>query len=196
MALENISDHELVERYRKGCQASIETLVHRHKNKVYSYILMMVKNTTLAEDLFQETFIKVIRSLDGGRYQENGRFLSWVIRIAHNLIIDHYRKQSQMSLSSNDDHEGDLFNQARFSDPTVEEELVKEQIRRDVRRLIDRLPAEQREVVILRHYVGLSFKEIAQQTGVSINTALGRMRYALINMRKMIKEADLKLTLR
>ena len=195
MALEQLSDRELVEHYKRGNQASIETLINRHKNKVYTYILMTVKNTALAEDIFQDTFIKVIQSLDAGRYQDNGRFLSWVIRIAHNLVIDHFRKQNQMSVSSNDDYENDLFNNARFSDSTVEEEIVQDQIYRDVRRLVDNLPEEQREVVILRHYAGLSFREIAEQTNVSINTALGRMRYALINMRKMISEANLNLTL-
>ena len=195
MALEQLSDRELVEHYKRGNQASIETLINRHKNKVYTYILMTVKNTALAEDIFQDTFIKVIQSLDAGRYQDNGRFLSWVIRIAHNLVIDHFRKQNQMSVSSNDDYENDLFNNARFSDNTVEEEIVQDQIYRDVRRLVDNLPEEQREVVILRHYAGLSFREIAEQTNVSINTALGRMRYALINMRKMISEANLNLTL-
>ncbi len=195
MALEQLSDRELVEHYKRGNQASIETLINRHKNKVYTYILMTVKNTALAEDIFQDTFIKVIQSLDAGRYQDNGRFLSWVIRIAHNLVIDHFRKQHQMSVFSNDDYENDLFNNARFSDSTVEEEIVQDQIYRDVRRLVDNLPEEQREVVILRHYAGLSFREIAEQTNVSINTALGRMRYALINMRKMISEANLNLTL-
>jgi RNA polymerase sigma-70 factor (ECF subfamily) len=195
LALEQLSDRELVEHYKRGNQASIETLINRHKNKVYTYILMTVKNTALAEDIFQDTFIKVIQSLDAGRYQDNGRFLSWVIRIAHNLVIDHFRKQNQMSVSSNDDYENDLFNNARFSDNTVEEEIVQDQIYRDVRRLVDNLPEEQREVVILRHYAGLSFREIAEQTNVSINTALGRMRYALINMRKMISEANLNLTL-
>ena len=195
MALKHLSDRELVEHYRRGNQASIETLINRHKNKVYTYILMTVKNTALAEDIFQDTFIKVIQSLDTGRYQENGRFLSWVIRIAHNLVIDHFRKQNQMNVSSNDDYENDLFNNARFSDQTVEEEIVRDQIHQDVRKLIDTLPEEQKEVVILRHYVGLSFKEIAEQTHVSINTALGRMRYALINMRKMIRETNLNLTI-
>jgi RNA polymerase sigma-70 factor (ECF subfamily) len=190
-----MTDRELVEHYRRGNQASIEILINRHKNKVYTYILMTVKNTALAEDIFQDTFIKVIRSLDAGRYQDNGRFLSWVIRIAHNLIIDHFRKQSQLNVASNDDYENDLFNNSRFSDRTVEEEIVRDQIYNDVRRLVDNLPEEQREVVILRHYAGLSFKEIAEQTNVSINTALGRMRYALINMRKMISETNMNLTL-
>jgi RNA polymerase sigma-70 factor (ECF subfamily) len=195
LALQHLTDSELVEHYRKGNQASIETLINRHKNKVYTYILMTVKNSALAEDIFQDTFIKVIQSLDAGRYQDNGRFLSWVIRIAHNLVIDHFRRQNQLNVSSNDDYEHDLFNNPRFSDRTVEEDIVRDQIYHDVRRLVDNLPEEQREVVILRHYAGLSFKEIAEQTHVSINTALGRMRYALINMRKMIRETNLNLTL-
>ncbi len=195
MALKHLSDQELVVRYRKGSQESIEVLINRHKNKVYTYILMTVKNAALAEDLFQDTFIKVVQSLDAGRYQENGRFLSWVIRIAHNLIIDYYRKQNKMNTYSNDDYENDLFNNQKLSDMTVEEEIVREQIYEDVRKLIDYLPEEQREVVVLRHYAGLSFKEIADHTNVSINTALGRMRYALINMRKMIEEKNLNLTL-
>ena len=195
MALKQLSDQELVERYRKGSQESIEVLIKRHKNKVYTYILMTVRSTALAEDLFQDTFIKVVQSLDAGRYKENGRFLSWVIRIAHNLIIDYYRKQNQMNTYSNDDYENDLFNSQKLSDKTVEEEIVQNQTYQDVRKLIDYLPEEQKEVVILRHYAGLSFKEIADHTNVSINTALGRMRYALINMRKLIEEKNLNLTL-
>lgn len=195
MVLKQLSDQELVERYRKGDQISIETLINRHKNKVYTYILLTVKNPALAEDLFQDTFIKVVQSLDTGRYKENGRFLSWVIRIAHNLIIDYFRKENQMNTFSNDDYENDVFNNSKLSDCTVEEVLVQDQIYDDVRKLIDYLPGEQKEVVILRHYGGLSFKEIAEQTNVSINTALGRMRYALINMRKIIHEKNLNLTL-
>ena len=195
MVLKHLSDRELVELYRKGSQESIEILIKRHRNKVYTYILMTVKNPALAEDLFQDTFIKVVRSLDAGRYQENGRFLSWVIRIAHNLIIDYFRKQNQMNTYSNDDCENDMFNNQKFSDRTVEEEMVREQIYQDVPKLVHFLPEEQREVVVLRHYAGLSFKEIADHTNVSINTALGRMRYALINMRKLIEEKNLNLTL-
>ncbi|MCD6201458.1 MAG: sigma-70 family RNA polymerase sigma factor [Bacteroidales bacterium] len=193
--MRHLTDQELVVRYRKGSQESIEVLINRHKNKVYSYILMTVKNTALAEDLFQDTFIKVVQSLDVGRYRENGRFLSWVIRIAHNLIIDYYRKQNKMNTYSNDDYENDLFNNQKLSDMTVEEKIVREQIYEDVRKLLEYLPEEQREVVVLRHYAGLSFKEIADHTNVSINTALGRMRYALINMRKMIEAKNLNLTL-
>ena len=144
--------------------------------------------------MFQDTFIKVIKSLLDGKYKDNGRFMSWVIRIAHNLIIDHFRKEKQLKTFSNDNYESDLFNSKKFSDKNIEEELVFEQITEDIRNLIDELPEDQKEVVILRHYVGLSFKEIADQTNVSINTALGRMRYALINLRKLIQEKNLSLT--
>lgn len=195
MVPNQLSDQSLVERYRKGSQESIEALIKRHKNKVYTYILMTVKNTALAEDLFQDTFIKVVQSLDAGHYKENGRFLSWVIRIAHNLIIDFYRKKNQLNTFSNDDYEGDFLNNHKLSERTIEEEIVQDQIYNDVRKLIDYLPEEQKEVVMLRHYARLSFKEIAEQTNVSINTALGRMRYALINMRKMIEEKNMNLTL-
>jgi RNA polymerase sigma-70 factor (ECF subfamily) len=156
--------------------------------------LLTIKNQQLAEDLFQETFIKVVQSLRGGKYKDNGRFLSWVIRISHNLIIDHFRKEKQMNSVSNDDTELDLFNSRKFSDRNIEEMIVNSQIRAELRSLINELPEDQREVVLLRHYGELSFKEIADQTGVSINTALGRMRYALINLRKLIKERDLSLT--
>jgi RNA polymerase sigma factor (sigma-70 family) len=188
------SDQELVQAYIKGDQSAIEILIHRHRSKVFTYILLTIKNHQLAEDLFQETFIKVIQSLRGGRYKDNGRFLSWVIRIAHNLIIDHFRKEKQMNAVSNDDTEVDLFNSKKLSDDNIEELIVSNQIRAEIRYLINELPEDQREVVLLRHYGGLSFKEIAEQTGVSINTALGRMRYALINLRKLISEKELNLT--
>lgn len=188
------SDQELVQAYVKGDQSAIEILIQRHRRKVFTYILLTIKNHQLAEDLFQETFIKVVQSLRGGRYRDNGRFLSWVIRIAHNLIIDHFRKEKQMNAVSNDDTEVDLFNSRKFSDDNIEELIVHNQIRAEIRSLINELPDDQREVVLLRHYGGLSFKEIAEQTDVSINTALGRMRYALINLRKMIREKELTLT--
>ena len=188
------SDQELVQAYVKGDQSAIEILIQRHRRKVFTYILLTIKNHQLAEDLFQETFIKVVQSLRGGRYRDNGRFLSWVIRIAHNLIIDHFRKEKQMNAVSNDDTEVDLFNSRKFSDDNIEELIVHNQIRAEIRSLINELPDDQREVVLLRHYGGLSFKEIADQTDVSINTALGRMRYALINLRKLISEKELTLT--
>lgn len=188
------NDQDLVQAYIKGDQSAIEVLINRHRSKVYTYILLTIKNQPLAEDLFQETFIKVIQSLRAGKYRDNGRFLSWVIRIAHNLIIDHFRKEKQMNSVSNDDTDVDLFNSKKFSDDNIEELIVTNQIRSEIRSLIDQLPDDQREVVLLRHFGELSFKEIAEQTGVSINTALGRMRYALINLRKMIREKDLSLT--
>jgi len=188
------SDYELVERYLSGDQQALEVLIHRHKDRVYNYILMLVKNRELAEDLFQETFIKVIRSLMQERYQENGKFLPWVIRIAHNLVIDHFRKEKQLNTVSTDDSNGVLFNSKKFSENTIEDHLIDNQILEEVRCLIDLLPEEQKEVVLLRHYAGLSFKEIAEQTQVSINTALGRMRYALINLRKIIEQKEIVLT--
>ncbi|MCK5169842.1 MAG: sigma-70 family RNA polymerase sigma factor, partial [Bacteroidales bacterium] len=141
-----------------------------------------------------DTFIKVIKSLKSGKYQEEGRFVSWVMRIAHNLIIDHFRKEKQMKTYSNDEYETDIFNSSRFSDTTIEEDIIHDQIMTDVRKLVDLLPEEQKEVILLRHFVGLSFKEIAEQTNVSINTALGRMCYALINLRKLVEEKNLSLT--
>jgi RNA polymerase sigma factor (sigma-70 family) len=189
-----VNDQELVQAYIKGDQSAIESLINRHRSKVYTYILLTIKNQQLAEDLFQETFIKVIQSLRGGKYRDNGRFLSWVIRIAHNLIIDHFRKEKQMNSVSNDDTEVDLFNSKKLSEENIEEMIINSQIRTEIRILINELPNDQREVVLLRHYGGLSFKEIADQTDVSINTALGRMRYALINLRKLIEEKNLTLT--
>jgi len=187
------SDQKLIREYLDGNQTAIERLISRYKDKVYTYILLMVKNEHLAEDIFQETFIKVIKSLHQGKYQESGKFVSWVIRIAHNLIIDYFRKGKQSRIYSNDDYEMDIFNSQKFSEKTVEDRMVRNQIIDDVRKLIDYLPEEQKEVVLLRHYGGLSFKEIADQTNVSINTALGRMRYALINLRKLIKDKNLNL---
>ncbi|HAN18083.1 MAG: RNA polymerase subunit sigma-24 [Bacteroidetes bacterium GWC2_33_15] len=196
MEASKYSDHELVRQFINGEQSSFEILIKRHKDKVYTYIFLMVKNNQLAEDIFQETFIKVIKSLHAGKYQENGKFISWVVRIAHNLIIDHFRKEKQMKTFSNDDYENDLFNSTRFAERTIEETIIQEQIETDLRKMVEFLPQEQKEVIILRHYLDLSFKEIAEQTNVSINTALGRMRYALINLRKLIEEKNLSLTYR
>lgn len=193
--LHKLEDQELVKRFLEGDNSSIEVLISRHKNKVYTYIILTVKNQHLAEDIFQDTFIKVIKSLHDGKYKDNGKFLSWVIRIAHNLIIDHYRKEKQINTYSNEDYEADIFNSRKLADGNVEEFLIQDQITSDVRRLIEELPDDQKQVILLRHYGGLSFKEIAEQTDVSINTALGRMRYALINLRKLIKEKNISLTI-
>ncbi len=186
-----IKDFELVNQFIAGDESSIEVLINRHKSRVYTYILLIVKDKQLAEDIFQDTFIKVIKSLQKGKYQEKGIFVSWVVRIAHNLIIDYYRKEKNLKTFSNDDKEVDIFNSQRFTDGNIEDELIQSQISRDLRKLIDELPDDQKEVILLRHYGELSFKEIAEQTGVSINTALGRMRYALINLRKIIKQKNI-----
>jgi RNA polymerase sigma factor (sigma-70 family) len=188
------TDYELVQEFVQGRSSSIEVLIHRHKNRVYTYILLMVRNEQLAEDIFQDAFIKVIRSLKEGKYKDNGKFLSWVIRIAHNLVIDHFRKEKQLNVISNDKCEADILNNKRLSDKNIEDDLITYQISEDLKSLVERLPDDQKQVVLLRHYGGLSFKEIADQTNVSINTALGRMRYALINLRKLIKEHNVILT--
>lgn len=187
------TDYELVQEFVDGSKSAIEILIKRHKNRVFTYIMLMVKNEQLAEDIFQDTFIKVIHSLQAGKYKDNGRFLSWVIRIAHNLVIDHFRKEKQMNMLSNDDTVVDLFNNRKLADKNIEDNIIYDQICSDIRTLIERLPDDQKEVILLRHYGDLSFKEIADQTGVSINTALGRMRYALINLRKLIQKHDINL---
>jgi len=189
------SDNELVQRFINGDQNSLETLVLRHKSRVYSYILLIVKNQELAEDIFQETFIKVIRSLKKRKYVENGKFISWVLRISHNLIIDHFRKEKLKGTISNDGTEVDIFNSQRYSDRTIEDRMINEHILCVVKDLVQKLPDDQKQVIYMRHYMGLSFREISEQTDVSINTALGRMRYALINLRKLIEEKKLSLTM-
>ena len=188
------NDNKLVQQFISGDQNSLEILIQRHKSRVFSYILLIVKNQELAEDIFQETFIKVIRSLKRGRYIENGKFVSWVLRIAHNLIIDHFRKEKLKGTISNDSLDVDIFNSQKFSEDTIEDQLVYTQILSEVKDLIQELPDDQQQVIYMRHYMGLSFKEIADQTDVSINTALGRMRYALINLRKLIEKKKLTLT--
>ncbi len=192
--LTELNDNELVQQFIGGDQNSLEILIRRHKSRVFSYILLIVKNQELAEDIFQETFIKVIRSLKRGKYIDNGKFVSWVLRISHNLVIDHFRKEKLKGTISNDNSEIDIFNSKKFSEDTIEDQLVNNQILSEVRELIKELPDDQRQVIYMRHYMELSFKEIADQTGVSINTALGRMRYALINLRKLIEEKNLVLT--
>jgi RNA polymerase sigma factor (sigma-70 family) len=173
---------------------SIELLINRYRKQVYTYIFLLVKRQHLAEDIFQDTFIKVIKSLDAGKYQDNGKFLAWVLRIAHNLVIDHYRKERQLNATSREDFGHDILNSSKYAVRPAEDAMIDRQIRKDIRGLIDNLPEEQKEVLILRQYCELSFKEIADHTNVSINTALGRMRYALINLRRMVKEKNLTLT--
>jgi RNA polymerase sigma factor (sigma-70 family) len=188
------TDYELISSFINGDERSIELLILRHKSKVYSYINLYIRSRDLADDIFQDTFLKVVQSIRAGRYQDDGKFISWVMRIAHNLIIDHFRHEKQMGIVYNDDYDTDLFNSRRLADDNVEDIMVRRQVLRDVRSLINGLPEDQREVVIMRHYAGMSFKEIADMTGVSINTALGRMRYALINMRKVMAEKNITLS--
>jgi len=193
MNMQVLSDQVLLNRYLSGNQSAISQLIERHSRRVKDYIRMMVKDEELAEDLFQETFIKAVRVIDDGRYTDNGKFLSWVLRIAHNQVIDHFRARKQIKQINESEAGYDLFGSLKLADRNVEDRLVAEQIEADVRQLIELLPDEQREVVRMRYYSDLSFKEIAEQTGVSINTALGRMRYALINLRRMIREKNLVL---
>lgn len=194
MNIQVLSDQHLLNNYRSGDQSAISKLIERHKRRVRDYIYMMVKDNDAADDIFQETFIKVIRVIDEGRYTDNGKFLSWVLRIAHNQVIDHFRAQRQNKSVSESEAGYDVLGTLKLAERTVEDAMVCEQIERDVRALVELLPAEQREVVMMRYFSGLSFKDIAEQTNVSINTALGRMRYALINLRRMIKEKNLILS--
>lgn len=193
MNMQVLSDQVLLNRYLSGNRSAISELIERHSRRVKDYIRMMVKDDELAEDLFQETFVKAVRVIDDGRYTDNGKFLSWVLRIAHNQVIDYFRAQKQSKQINESEAGYDLFGSLKLADRNVEDRMVAEQIEADVRQLIELLPAEQREVVMMRYYSDLSFKEIAEQTGVSINTALGRMRYALINLRRMIREKNLVL---
>lgn len=188
-----VTDQELIGRYVAGNQASLEKLIHRHKNRVFAYILMIVKDKELAEDLFQDTFIKVINTIRSGSYKEEGKFIQWVMRIAHNLIIDYFRKSKRIPIIENKD-DYDIFEKVRIPVESVEERLITEQIHLDVKKLIEYLPHEQKEVLIMRHYGDMSFKDIAEVTNVSINTALGRMRYALINLRKLVSENEIILS--
>lgn len=189
-----VSDKELISSYLNGEETSLEKLIRRHKRKVYAYIMMVVKDDQLADDLFQDTFIKVINTIRSGSYKEEGKFIQWVMRIAHNLIIDHFRKEKRIPVFDKRKDSGDIFERIRITDPSVEEAMITDQIHQDVRALIELLPADQKQVLIMRHYYNMSFKDIAEATEVSINTALGRMRYALINLRKLIREKDLVLT--
>ncbi len=189
-----LSDSVLLNQYLTGEKSAISELIERHSPRVRSYIRMMVKDHDLAEDLFQETFIKAVRVVDEGRYADNGRFLSWVLRIAHNIVIDHFRSKKSNATISQAEAGYDVLGSLKFSSEPIEDKIIHQQIADDVRRLIDFLPDEQQEVVRMRYFYDMSFKDIAEQSGVSINTALGRMRYALINMRRMVKENNIILS--
>ncbi len=188
-----LSDQALLEMYQQGNREAVSQLLERHTRRVRDYVRMLVKNNDVADDLTQEVLIKVVKVLDEGRYTDKGRFLPWVLRIAHNRVLDYFRAQKSVKIVSESNTGYDILGNKNLAEPSIEDKLVSEQQAEDVRQLIELLPEEQREVVKMRYYEGLSFKEIAEHTGVSINTALGRMRYALINMRQMIKEKNLAL---
>lgn len=182
-----VSDEVLIKAYLAGDEKPLEILIQRHKKKVFSYILNITKNRHLAEDLFQDTFIKVINILKSGTYNEEGKFIQWVMRIAHNLVIDYFRKNSKMTFAENHD-DYNIFDTLIIVEKPREEQIIFEQILKDVKSLVEYLPDDQKQVLLMRHFENLSFKEIAEKTNVSINTALGRMRYALINLRKIIQD--------
>ena len=193
--LKSMTDDDLVELYALGNNSAFDVLLNRYKKCIHSYIFYIVRNNDLTEDIFQDTFLKVITTIKQGRYTETGRFKAWITRIAHNLIIDNYRQERNEKAISNDEVQVDLLNDMRLCDSNVEDEMVNEQVYADVRKLVKHLPDNQREVVEMRFYQDLSFKEIADLTGVSINTALGRMRYAILNMRRMADEHHMNLQL-
>ncbi|MGP1422063.1 MAG: RNA polymerase sigma factor [Tannerella sp.] len=193
--LKSMADEELVVMYATGNNAAFDILLNRYKSSVHAYIYYIVRDRDLTEDIFQETFVKVIMTIKQGRYTENGKFKAWITRIAHNLIIDHFRQERNENTISNDEVEVDLFNDMRLCEKTVEDAMVETQVFSDVKKMVEYLPDNQREVLEMRYYQNMSFKEIADRTGVSINTALGRMRYAILNMRRMAEENRIELSI-
>ncbi|MEJ7912421.1 MAG: sigma-70 family RNA polymerase sigma factor [Chitinophagaceae bacterium] len=190
--LSKLTDHELIQAFVAGNTNALETLVLRHKDKLYTSIFFLVKDKYLAEDIFQDVFIRVIDTTRGGRYTEEGKFLPWAMRIAHNLCVDHFRKVKRTpTIKTGEDQ--DIFEVLNFTEESAEDRMMKKQSHNRVKDMLDQLPEDQREVIILRHYADMSFKEIATITGCSINTALGRMRYGLINLRKMMIQKQIAL---
>ena len=191
--LNTLQDEQLVSLYANGENGAFDVLLQRHQGRVFSYIMNIVKDKDLADDLFQETFVKAIVTINQGRYTENGKFPAWITRIAHNLIIDYFRQEKSLAQLSCDDGNVNILNRKELSDETIEDSIVREQILNDVRLLVGQLPPLQREVLEMRYYQDMSFKEIADVTGVSINTALGRMRYALMNLKKLALANDISM---
>ena len=189
------SDEQLISLYVDGKNEAFDALLERHKDRLFMYIYHAVKNEDVANDIFQDTFVKAIMTIKQGRYVENGHFPAWIIRIAHNHIIDYYRQLKAENLQSTDDDEVNILNRKELSAQTIEDDIITSQIHNDVKRLIKALPDSQREVLVMRYYKNMSFKEIADTTGVSINTALGRMRYAILNLRRIAEEHDIILTM-
>ncbi len=187
-----LSDYELIESFQQGNARAFDTLIDRYQEKIYNTILFMVKDSYLAEDLIQEIFIKIIDNIKQKKYAEEGKFLPWALRISHNFCIDHFRKVKRTpTIKTSDDQ--DIFEVIKFSDHAADYKMTRSQTHKNIQDLVDLLPEEQREIIVLRHYANLSFKEIAQMTNCSINTALGRMRYGLINLRKMMNERGMSL---
>lgn len=195
ITLKESGDERLIALYVEGDNDAFDVLIDRHKDRVYSYILRYVKNPELADDIFQETFVKAIMTIKQNRYVENGKFSAWITRIAHNLVFDHFRKEKSENLQSTDSSDVDILNRKELTESTIEDFLITSQIEDDIHRLIKALPETQREVLQMRYFKDMSFKEIAFTTNVSINTALGRMRYAILNMRKMAEENHITLSL-
>lgn len=193
--LNKLTDDALVNLYLQGNNQAFDELLNRHKDRLYSYIYFIVRSRDVADDIFQETFVKAIVTLQQGRYNSDGKFSAWLTRIAHNLVIDQFRQERNENVISNDESEIDLFNNSAYSEGTIEARMVNTQVLKDVRRLVNSLPDNQREVIYMRYYQSLSFKDIAAITGVSINTALGRVRYAVMNLRRMAEEKNISLAL-
>ncbi len=192
-----LTDQELIRGYLSGDEKSFEILLNRNKDRVFGYIISKVRNENLANDIFQEVFIKVIRTFKNGSYNEEGKFLPWVLTISHNLVVDHFRKAKKMQMvseSSSKSEEFNIFSVLSLTDSNIEDDMIKDQIESDVVRLVEFLPDEQRDVLKNRIFKGMSFKDIAEQDDISINTALGRMRYALINLRKLVEKHDVSIT--
>jgi len=192
--MQTMTDEQLVKAYAEGNNVAFDVLLNRHEIKIFNYILRIVKNEDVANDIFQDTFVKAITTIRQGKYVENGKFQAWISRIAHNLVIDYFRQEKAENHQSVDVDDANILNKKEFSEDTIEDLLISEQIREDVRMLIQHLPELQREVLNMRYYLNMSFKEIAEVTNVSINTALGRMRYAIINLRRLAAEKDIVLT--
>lgn len=193
MANTQLPDASLVQDYVSGNENALAALIKRHESKIYGFIYSKISDRDISNDIFQDTFIKVIRTLKSNSYNEEGKFLPWVMRISHNLIVDHYRKSKKMPMFR-ETEEFSIFSIMSDDSLTIENKLISEQVEKDIRRLIEELPVDQKEVLVMRMYQDMSFKEISEVTGVSINTALGRMRYALMNMRKVIDKHQIVLT--
>lgn len=188
------TDDQLIESFASGNNQAFDVLLGRHQSRVYNFIFSILKDAALSDDAFQETFVKAITTIKQGRYNADGKFSSWILRIAHNIVIDHYRQTKNESTVSSSQTEYDVFNRRDLAEETIEDMMVDVNIRDDVRHLVRSLPAEQRQVLVMRYYRDMSFKQIAEKTGVSINTALGRMRYAILNLRRMARERHIELT--